>query len=121
MWRDEANVLDMLHACERALRHAAGLTATAFLADELRQDAILRQLIVLGEAATRISPDYRAAHPQIAWQGLAGLRDLVVRQHDRVDLPEIWRIVAQEVATLQQRLAPLVPPEPRERGSERPG
>ena len=42
MWRDDAWVLDMLHACQRALRYAKGLTGAAFLSDELRQDAIIR-------------------------------------------------------------------------------
>jgi uncharacterized protein with HEPN domain len=71
MWRDDAWVLDMLHACQRALRHAKGLTGAAFLSDELRQDAIIRYF--------------------------------------RVKLPEVWRIVTEDLAALERALEPLVP------------
>jgi hypothetical protein len=63
MSRKEAQLLDMLLACQKIQRSATELDGAAFLADELRQDGILRQLTVLGEAAKRVSSDYRAAHP----------------------------------------------------------
>jgi uncharacterized protein with HEPN domain len=108
MWRDDAWVLDMLHACERALRYAKGLTGAAFLNDELRQDAIIRQLTILGEAGKHVSADYRAAHPEIPWQKIAGFRDVVIHQYFRVKLPEVWRIVTEDLAALGRVLEPLV-------------
>jgi uncharacterized protein with HEPN domain len=57
MWKDDAWILDMLNACRRIERYAQGVDGAAFLNDELRQDAIVRQLTVLGEAAKRVSLD----------------------------------------------------------------
>ena len=51
MWRDDAWLLDMLRATRKALGHARGLTEAEFMASALYQDAILRQLTILGEAA----------------------------------------------------------------------
>ena len=111
MWRDDAWLLDMLQACERAVRYTTGVSGAAFLADEMRQDAILRQLTILGEAAKQVSPECRMAHPEILWQKIAGFRDVVVHQYFRVNLPEVWRIATEDLLTLKRSLEPLVPPQ----------
>ena len=111
MWRDDAWILDMLNACRRVQRYAQGMNGAAFLGDELRQDAILRQLTILGEAAKRVSSEYRTAHPEIPWQQIAGFRDIVVHQYERVNLPRVWQIVSEDLVRLAAQLATLVPPE----------
>lgn len=109
MWKDDAWILDMLNACRRIQRYAQGVDGAAFLGDELRQDAIIRQLTVLGEAAKRVSEDYCMAHPEIPWHQIAGFRDVVVHQYERVDLPRVWQIVAEDLNRLAAHLAALVP------------
>jgi uncharacterized protein with HEPN domain len=111
MWKDEAWILDMLNACRRIQRYAQGVDGVTFLGDELRQDAIVRQLTVLGEAAKRVSLEYLTAHPEIPWQQIAGFRDIVVHQYERVDLPRVWQIVTEHLVLLAAQLAALVPPE----------
>ncbi len=111
MWKDDAWILDMLNACRRIQRYARGINEAAFLGDDLRQDAIARQLTVLGEAAKRVSPEYRKAHPEIPWQQIAGFRDIIVHQYERVNLPRVWQIVTEDLVRLAEQLAALVPPE----------
>jgi len=53
MWRDDAWLLDMLQSARKALEYARGLTENQFITDSLRQDAILRQLTILGEASKK--------------------------------------------------------------------
>jgi uncharacterized protein with HEPN domain len=109
MWKDDAWILDMLNACRRIQRYAHGVDGAAFLSDELRQDAIVRQLTILGEAAKRVSPDFRTAHPEIPWQQIAGFQDVVVHQYERVELPRVWQIVTEDLVSLTAKLASLVP------------
>ncbi len=109
MSRDDAQLLDMLLACQKIQRYATGLDGAAFLADELRQDGILRQLTVLGEAAKRVSPQFRAAHPEIPWQDIAGFRDVVVHRYARVQLPRVWEIVTRDLVALKAALERLLP------------
>lgn len=108
MSRDEAQLLDMLLACQKIQRYATGLDGTAFLADELRQDGILRQLTVLGEAAKRVSSEYRTAHPEVPWQDIAGFRDVVVHQYARVQLPRVWEIVTRDLVAVKGALECLL-------------
>jgi hypothetical protein len=68
MWRDEAWLLDMLQACRKALQHVEGLGEHRFHVSPLHQDAIIRQLTILGEAAKQVSPEFRDAHPEIPWK-----------------------------------------------------
>ena len=111
MWRDEAWLLDMLQACRKALQHVEGLGEHRFHVSPLHQDAIIRQLTILGEAAKQVSPELRDAHPGIPWKKIAGFRDVVVHAYFRVDLDQVWRIVQQDLPRLAATLGQLVPPE----------
>lgn len=110
MWRDSASVLDMLQAAQRVCEYAAGLDETKFLASSRDQDAILRQLTILGEAAKRVSSEFRTEHPEVPWRRIAGFRDVVVHDYSDVDVREVWRIVRDDVPSLIGFLEPLVPP-----------
>jgi uncharacterized protein with HEPN domain len=111
MWRDLAWVLDMLQASRKALDYARGLSEEQFGASSLHQDAILRQLTIVGEAAKRVTVEFRVNHHSIPWRHIAGFRDVVVHDYARVDLQEVWRIVRQDLPTLITLLEPLIPPE----------
>lgn len=111
MWRDLAWILDMLQGSQKAIEYARGLNEEQFQASELHQDAILRQLTIVGEAAKRVSAEFRASQLEIPWRQIAGFRDVVVHDYARVDLQEVWRIVQQDLPTLIILLEPLVPPE----------
>jgi uncharacterized protein with HEPN domain len=86
MWRDLAWILDMLQGSQKAIEYARGLNEEQFQASELHQDAILRQLTIVGEAAKRVSAEFRASQPEIPWRHIAGFRDVVVHDYSQVDL-----------------------------------
>ena len=111
MWRDLAWVLDMLQASRKALEYARGLSEEQFGESDLHQDAILRRLTIVGEAAKRVSVEFRLNHPGVPWRQVAGFRDVVVHDYSRVDLEEVWRIVQEDLPALVTLLEPLVPPE----------
>ncbi|MEQ1933373.1 MAG: DUF86 domain-containing protein [Fimbriimonadaceae bacterium] len=56
------------------------------------QDAVIRNLEIIGEAAKRVPDDMRDAHPSVPWKKLAGLRDILIHQYEGVDLGQVWRI-----------------------------
>jgi uncharacterized protein with HEPN domain len=111
MWRDDAWLLDMLQSARKALEYARGVSENQFMTDSLRQDAILRQLTILGEASKKISNEMRVTHPEIPWRKVAGFRDVVVHDYFGVDLKEVWRIIRRDLPALAKLLEPLVPPD----------
>lgn len=104
----------MLQAAQQALEHARGLTEAQFMSSTLHQDAVLRQVTIIGEAAKRVSEVFRSGHPQVPWRKIAGFRDVVVHDYFRVNLEEVWRIVREELPPLIDLLRPLVPREDEE-------
>ncbi|MGO9566493.1 MAG: DUF86 domain-containing protein [Desulfomonilaceae bacterium] len=81
-----------------------------FLGDPLIQDAVIRNFEVIGEAAKRVSDEYRASHPTVPWRGLTSLRDVLIHQYEGVSLDEVWRIVQHELPSLRQAITSILPP-----------
>ena len=117
MWRDEACLLDMLLAARKIRRFSEGVVFETFLADELMQHGIMRLIQILGEAARKVSPDFRQAHPEIPWQGIIGMRNRMVHEYFRIIPAKVWDVVRDEIPVLVPLLEPLVPSA---EGEERP-
>jgi uncharacterized protein with HEPN domain len=66
------------------------LDKVAFLSDDKTQSAIVHQLLVLGEAAKRLSEAFRVQHARVPWRMIAGVRDKLMHEYDDVDLEEVW-------------------------------
>lgn len=101
-------VLHMLEAAERILRYTSG-GKTDFLASELRQDAVLRNFEVIGEAAKQIAEGTRRAHPEVPWRRIAGFRDVLIHQYAGVDLEQVWLRVERDLPELERKLRELLP------------
>jgi len=111
MPRDEATIVDILKAARLAATFVAGLDKAAFSLDVKTQSAILHQLLVLGEAVTRLSDEFRAHHPQIPWRQIAGMRNILIHQYDEVDLDEVWKTVRTDIPAVIAQIEPLVSPD----------
>jgi uncharacterized protein with HEPN domain len=85
-WR--VRVEDMLEAIERVGSYIDGMTAKDFLASAITQDAVLRNLEVLGEASKRVPPHITMAHPEVPWSRIGDMRNILVHEYHSVD-PEI--------------------------------
>jgi uncharacterized protein with HEPN domain len=72
---------------------------------------VLHQLIVLGEAVKRLSPEGRATIRDVDWKRIAGMRDVLTHEYDRVSVESVWRAVHSDVPSLLKVLEPLLPPE----------
>ena len=78
---------------------------------KLSRYAVERQLMVIGEAVKRLSPEFRASHSGIPWSAIAGMRDHLIHGYDIVDLEEVWKTATVDVPDLLTALEPLVPPQ----------
>lgn len=108
---------DILERIERIRLHTAGVSREAFLGDSKTSDSVVRNLEVIGEAASRLPTSFRERHPEIPWTRIVGLRNRVVHAYFDVDLELVWEITRVEMPDLESRLRTL-PPEADHEGEE---
>ena len=109
MWRDDAYLLDMLLYARRAQEFCAGITRDSFLADVKLQMATLYVLQVVGEAANKVSPEFRSTHTEIPWPRIISLRHRLVHDYPAIEIPKVWDTVQDSLPALIETLTPLVP------------
>lgn len=71
----------------------ANVDEPTLLSDATLQRALIRSLEVIGEATKRLPPEFRAAHPEADWRGMAGMRDRLIHGYFGVDLELVWEVV----------------------------
>jgi uncharacterized protein with HEPN domain len=106
--RDRASLLDISRAAQKVLQYKGDLNKTAFLNDDKTQSAIVFQLLIIGEAVKRISPELRSQHPKIPWPLIAKMRDSLIHRYDDIDLDEVWKTSDADLPTLLIALEPLL-------------
>ena len=87
----------MLIAMDRIVELIERTEPDEFSGDWVLQDAVMRELEVLGEAAGRVSPDFVRAHREIPWQEITGLRHKLIHDYFEVDLDIVWRTATVDV------------------------
>ena len=102
--RDSAHLWDMRDALLAIDHYLSEVGESGFRQRGMAQDAIIRQLTVLGEAAARVSESTRTMHRQIPWKRVVGLRNVVVHQYDRVSVDEIWEVLEHDCPSLAAQL-----------------
>jgi uncharacterized protein with HEPN domain len=105
----------MLAFCERAMRYAEGHSLDALMQDTMRYDAILRNIELIGEAATRLGPAERALAPAVPWREIVGTRNRVAHGYLGISPTTVWDILNVELPALEPLLRELLarmPPTP---------
>lgn len=76
----------------------------AFAADRKTQDAVIRNLEIIGEAVKRLSTSLTSTHTDVPWRRIAGMRDKLVHDYFGVDLELVWGVVERELPALRDRV-----------------
>ena len=101
-------VQDMITFSQKVLSYTEGLDQEAFIADERTYDATLRNLELIGEAATHIPNEVREAHPRIQWRGIIGTRNRVAHGYVGIDDDVVWDIIQTDIPNLLSALRDLL-------------
>ena len=103
---------DILEAITRIERYTNGIDLATFQSDEMRVDAVVRNLEIIGEAAKHIPHSQRDQTPAVEWRKIAGLRDIVAHQYFGINLTIIWDVVTNHLGDIQQAATALLSVEP---------
>ena len=79
-----------------------------FMSTSHWQDAVIRQLEIIGEATKRVSPDLRNRYPQIPWKRIAGLRDILIHDYLGVDIAMVWQVTQIYLPELKHQIYAII-------------
>lgn len=97
---DRAYLRHVLDAIDKIDSYAS-VGRDVFMSTSHWQDAIMRQLEIIGEATKRLSKDLRSRHTEVPWRRMAGLRDVLIHDYFGVDLPAVWEITQKDLPKLK--------------------
>ena len=100
MQRDLQFLLDMLQSAELIMNYTAQYSKDEFVGNVQLQDSVIRRLLVIAEAARRVSETTRQTLPNISWQEINGMRNRLVHEYDDVNLNIVWDVVQIEIPNL---------------------
>ncbi len=101
-----AHILERANRIETYVRDGE----TAFMHNTMTQDAVIRNFEVIGEAAKRVPPEYRATHPSIPWQLMAGFRDVLIHGYEGVDVGRVWITATRDLPVVRAAMLAILPP-----------
>ncbi len=76
--------------------------------NRMLQDAVIRELEIIGEATKNLSKELRKAHPHIPWKQIAGMRDKLIHGYFGVDLEAVWNTVTKDLPILKKNIKKIL-------------
>jgi len=98
---------DILDAIDRISSYVEGMTYEDFLADRKTQDAVTRNVEIIGEAARSLSEQFKQEHSSIPWQDIVDMRNVIVHHYFGILPDVVWDVIENELPTLRSQLAKL--------------
>ena len=107
---DFVRLRHMLEAANDALGYVGLKTREDFLKDALCQDAVIRRIEIIGEAASRLSPECLSEFPRIPWKNIINMRNRLIHAYYDINLNTVWSTVAEDLPPLIAELEKILPP-----------
>ena len=95
---------DMLDSALKIKRYTTNLNYDSFCEDDKTIDAVVRNFEIIGEAANRISPDFRIKYSEIEWNRIKGFRNRIVHDYFGIDYEIVWTIIENDLENLIKQL-----------------
>jgi len=98
----------ILAAMEQIDRYIRGMSESEFLSRAMVQDAVIRQIELIGEAASCISVEFQNEHPKLHWAGIKDIRKRIIPESFDVNVTKVWNTVQDDLPLQKQALKKLL-------------
>lgn len=107
--RDHARLRHMLDAAEAAVAHMINKKREDLDRNRLLLNGVIRELEILGEAASQITSETRERHPTLPWREMIGMRNRLIHAYFDVDHQAVWRVIKEHLPSLIGELQAILP------------
>jgi uncharacterized protein with HEPN domain/predicted nucleotidyltransferase len=101
-------VQDILESIAKIEEYTQDLSQNDFFQNSQAQDAVVRRLEIIGEAVKNLPRDFRLKFPDVPWQKIAGMRDVLIHGYFGVDLNRVWQVIEQDLPDLKRRVSQML-------------
>lgn len=108
MQRDHEYLWDIFETAKIIREYVSTKNRDDFLRDSLCQDAVIRRLEIIGEAARRISQQTHQSFPELPWGEMIGMRNRLIHKYDDIDVDILWDTVTGDIPGLIETLDPIL-------------
>jgi len=105
---DMIHIKHILAAMEQIDRYTRGMSESEFLSRTMVQDAVIRQIELIGEAASCISVKFRNEHPKLQWAGMADIRKKIIPESFNINFVKVWNAVQDDLPLRKQAIKKLL-------------
>jgi len=102
--RDYLFLNHIFDACSQISEYLENIAYDNFQKNRLLQDAVMRELEIIGEATKNLSEDFKNKFPDIPWRLMAGMRDKLIHGYFSVDVIEVWNTAKRDIIDLKKKL-----------------
>ena len=99
---------DILEAVGRIERYVGSMSESEFLENTEKQDAVIRNLEIIGEAARNLPAEFKQRHSQVQWAPIAGMRDRLIHQYFGVNWTILWDVVQNKLPELKMSVEQIL-------------
>jgi uncharacterized protein with HEPN domain len=108
MPREELYLQDIIKSIDDVGRFLGGIEESKFLTDEILQNAVLMKLVVIGEAAARVSDETRQRYPEMEWKSIIGFRNIAVHAYFSVKWNIVWETATNDLKILREQISEIL-------------
>lgn len=99
---------DIAEAIEKIDKYVTDIDEVQFSRDSQLQDAVIRRLGIIGEAATKLPTDIRNQAPDIPWKSVIGFRNIIIHDYSNISMGDVWNVIQSELPKLKKSIAALL-------------
>lgn len=107
----KSDIVYLQHIYDATIRITGYIGDTAydeFYADLMLQDAVIRQLQIIGEATRMLPKEFKQKYPEIPWEQIIGMRNRIIHEYFRVDVKIVWEVIANDLPEIAQQITVIM-------------